>query len=362
MKKDFSLYGKGFFGDIKAPSKGLISDRFTLPPFSVLNTREGVWQSRKRRWLSLGIESEIGRGENLLEMSDSNYEYMYNKKEYIKKRKIDSSPGGSPRPACDYSKRERGDGAGRPIKKVNGLTFRSTGFMADIIEQRGGGTSIFDPVLCELMYKWFCPKNGQIVDPFAGGSVRGIVAHLLDYKYWGCDLRQEQIDANYEQAEKITPDNKPIWIIGDALDKVEESPKADFIFSCPPYGDLEKYSDDKRDLSNMEYHTFIAAMKRIVLKCYKQLKDDRFACFVVGDFRDKQGFYRNFISDTISCFLDNGFKLYNEAILVTVTGSLPIRITKQFNASRKMGKTHQNILVFVKGDPRKAIKKEIKEN
>jgi len=335
MKKDFSLYGKGFFGDIKAPSKGIISDHFTLPPFSVLNAREGIWQSRKRRWLALGIESECGRN---------------------------APTGGSPM-VSGYSdsgerlvglKRQRGDGTGRPIKKA--LTFRGANnpddFMGNEMIQRGGGTSIFDPVLCELMYKWFCPENGQIVDPFAGGSVRGIVAHLLDYKYWGCDLRQEQIDANYEQAKKITPDSKPTWITGDALDKLKEAPKADFIFSCPPYGDLEKYSNDKRDLSNMEYHTFIAVMKRIVLRCYKQLKDNRFACFVVGDFRDKQGFYRNFISDTISCFLDNGFKLYNEAILVTVTGSLPIRITKQFNASRKMGKTHQNILVFVKGNPR----------
>ena len=111
----------------------------------------------------------------------------------------------------------------------------------------------------------------------------------------------------------------------------------------------------------MEYHTFISAMKRIILRCYKQLKDNRFACFVVGDFRDEKGFYRNFVSDTISCFLDNNFKLYNEIILVTAVGSLPIRITKQFNASRKVGKAHQNILVFAKGDPQIATKLTKKE-
>jgi len=36
---------------------------------------------------------------------------------------------------------------------------------------------------------------------------------------------------------------------------------------------------------------------------------------------------------------------------------LPVRVTKQFQAGRKIGKTHQNILVFYKGDPKK-IKKE----
>lgn len=47
----------------------------------------------------------------------------------------------------------------------------------------------------------------------------------------------------------------------------------------------------------------------------------------------------------------------NEAILVTAVGSLPIRITKQFVSGRKLGKTHQNILIFFKGDP-KTIKTE----
>ena len=42
--------------------KGNLSDRFMIPPFSVLNAREGWWQSRKRAWLALGIKSELGRG------------------------------------------------------------------------------------------------------------------------------------------------------------------------------------------------------------------------------------------------------------------------------------------------------------
>jgi len=57
------------------------------------------------------------------------------------------------------------------------------------------GTSIFDPVLTELAYRWFCPQGGSILDPFAGGSVRGIVAAHLGYQYTGLDLRSEQIAA-----------------------------------------------------------------------------------------------------------------------------------------------------------------------
>jgi DNA modification methylase len=215
------------------------------------------------------------------------------------------------------------------------------------------GTSIFDPVLCELAYTWFCPPDGAVLDPFAGGSVRGIVAAVLGRKYTGIDLRPEQIEANEVQAAAITPDNMPRWIVGDSREAMPDE-QFDLVFSCPPYADLEVYSDDPRDISTMAYPEFVAAYRDIVAGAVRRLRDNRFACFVVGDVRDKKGMYYNFVSDTIGAFQDAGAKLYNEAILVTAVGSLPIRVGKQFESGRKLGKTHQNVLVFVKGDPRKA--------
>lgn len=201
----------------------------------------------------------------------------------------------------------------------------------------------------------------MIVDPFAGGSVRGLIASLLGFEYRGIDLRHEQVEANEAQREAICPDGRCAWLTGDSMQMMDQAPPADLIFTCPPYGDLERYSDDPRDLSTMEYHTFLAAYKRIILCCSKTLKPDRFACFVVGDFRDpKSGFYRGFVADTIKAFEEVGMPLYNEAILVTAVGSLPVRVSAQFERSRKLGKTHQNVLVFAKGDPRKAFNQEQK--
>ena len=216
------------------------------------------------------------------------------------------------------------------------------------------GTSIFDPVLCECVYTWFMPADGAVLDPFAGGSVRGIVAAHLGYKYIGIDLRPEQVEANMAQAEAIIPDNIPRWIVGDSRDLSElYSDAVDFVFSCPPYYDLEIYSDDERDLSTLgTYEQFIADYRDIIGKSVGLLRDDRFACFVVGDMRDKRGFYRNFVADTIAAFRDADMELYNEAVLVTAVGSLPIRAGKQFGGYRKLGKTHQNVLVFYKGDPK----------
>ena len=40
-------------------------DEFIMPPFSVLDRRGGKWQTRKKQWLALGIQSELGRDTGL---------------------------------------------------------------------------------------------------------------------------------------------------------------------------------------------------------------------------------------------------------------------------------------------------------
>ena len=224
--------------------------------------------------------------------------------------------------------------------------------------QPQSGTSIFDPVLCEMAYRWFAPAGGNVLDPFAGGSVRGIVASVLGRRYVGIELRAEQIAANREQAEAMNLDPCPAWVRGDAravrdLVNAAGDFAADLIFTCPPYGDLERYSDDPSDLSTMDYPDFLSAYRDIVAGAVSLLRDDRFAVTVVGDFRARDGFYRGFVADTIAAYESAGARLYNDAVLVTAHGSLPLRVGKQFARFRKLGKTHQNVLTFWKGDPRR---------
>ena len=45
-----------------AEARKSLAERFIIPPFSVFDTRQGYWQTRKRQWLALGIKSELGRG------------------------------------------------------------------------------------------------------------------------------------------------------------------------------------------------------------------------------------------------------------------------------------------------------------
>lgn len=301
---DFDMQQFGFddlqesdFESKYEPTGEGLTDKFLIPPFSILDTRQGYWQTRKRQWKEIGIESEKGRKENLT--------FSPNLPEY-------SKYGGN-------------------LKGV------------------APQTSIFDPVLCEVMYKWFNVESGSIYDCFAGGSVRGIIAEKLGYKYTGIDLRQEQIDANIENAKEIGV--TPQWYCDDSknADKYIDNESVDMVFSCPPYADLEVYSDDPRDISNMEYADFCEAYRQIISTACNKLKQDRFAVFVVGDIRDKKGFYRNFIDFTKKCFNDNGLLTYNELILIEQIGTAAMRVSTMFK-NRKVAKTHQNILVFYKGD------------
>lgn len=619
----------------KKQGGGSLANEFMIPPFTVLNAREGWWMDRKRAWLALGIKSEVGRGENLLGMSDTMLEPDPEKRAAMQAAREEAK--GKARTFGQDLMRGEGTNAVTGRKKgLGGVTMDALSSHPRYYEQKtaaeakvgrkltpeeferdhwvlpdselSSGTSIFDPVLCELAYRWFSPVGGRVLDPFAGGSVRGIVCAALGRHYTGVDLRAEQIEANRAQwpavagqlgtpapraAEEVPalsvdeiegirvvrddrvlggtkrraldrlvagidadelvyatpaygfaqialagacraagkkatifvaarsdrhprtqlaadlganivevkagrlnviqsrarkhceetgaylvpfgmddeifvdamaqevaalpgeaptevwcvagsgtltralqrafPDAahhavqigrdpnvgeaklwkapeafeddatdpppfpscsnydakawrfirehaapgalfwnlgadiepqpafapvEPVWHVGDSNKVLADEAIGgdfDFVFSCPPYGDLEVYSDDPDDISTLDMAGFDAIYAEIIAKAVARLADNQFACFVVGDYRDKRGIYANFVSKTIAAFEAAGAPLYNEAILITSVGLLPIRTAKQFRSTRKLGKTHQNVLVFVKGDPRKAV-------
>lgn len=282
-----------------------LTEKFIVPPFSVLDTKQGYWQDRRRAWLALGIQSEVGRGDALLMKTGQ--------------ESLNRMMGGK------------------------GMQ----------------GTSIFDPVVCELAYKWFCPPGGKVLDPFAGGSVRGIVASKTGLRYTGIDLREEQIEANKVQAGKICQELTPKYVCGDSrqLQNLCGRQKYDLVFSCPPYADLEKYSDDPADLSNMAPADFMQAYADIIEAAVDKLVDNRFCVWVISDVRTRGdgGFYRGLVAKTIGAFEDAGAFFYNDLVLLNSIGSAAIRAGRSFSASRKVARCHQNILVFCKGDVVKAV-------
>jgi DNA modification methylase len=276
----------------------LLRDKFIEPPFSVLDTKSGSWQQRKNQWKRIGIKSEVGRSSIAIQSGTDNY---------------------------------------RDISKKDGY------------DNKDKYVSIFDPALCEVLYHWFVPDGGSVLDPFAGGSVRGIVANYLGYKYTGIDIREEQIESNIEQGLDILDKyNQPNWIKGDSNDVLDSMWQMyDFVFSCPPYADLEVYSDLEGDVSNMDYPEFLEAYQSIIKKSCKLLKSGGYACFVVGEVRDKRGNYLGFVPNTYQCFKNAGVDYYNEAILLNPIASASMRAAGNMK-SQKLVKVHQNVLIFRK--------------
>lgn len=272
-----------------------LNERFIVPPFSVLDARQGYWRERKHAWIDRGIDSGRGRAGELI--------------------------------ASD----------------------RKTGAYSNGVEYMAPSTSIFDPVLAEVLVRWFCPPGGSVLDPFAGGSVRGIVSEMTGRAYTGLDLRPDQVEANRENARDMGV--SPTWICADSMDVLDyvEPESMDMVLSCPPYADLEVYSDDPRDLSTMDYPDFIASYRTIIERTCSCLKSGRLAVFVVGDVRGGDGTYRGFVNDTRDAFEDSGLRLYDDMVYLEPLGNAAVRAPRTFNSMRKVVKTHQNVLVFLKG-------------
>lgn len=305
MPKDSPLFQEtNLFGetiDTRPAPKDKLSERFVVPPFSVLNAREGEWQTRKRAWVEAGVRGEEGRDAPAYQIHGW----------------ADDKAGGS-----------RG---------------------------AGEGTSVFDPVLCELVYRWFAPVRGHVLDPFAGEATKGLVATALGRAYTGIELRAGQVEANQRQAERMGV--APTWVVGDAAKVLRGGLSVgmgyDLLFTSPPYFDLEEYGGGAGDGSAAtSYRRFMAWYADIFTAAVDLIRPNRFVVVKVGEVRDRRtGEYYNFVGDNVSLFRSLGCAYWNEMILVTPCGTLPLRVTSQFNGSRKIGKTHQNLLVFYKGDP-----------
>jgi len=293
------------FGNKITDPKRTMSDYFGVAPFSILNTVDGDWQQRKKRW-------------NIL-IND------------------------------------KGDMRSGALKAKNDKTESSVDLA---IQNLNNGISILDAVLAELIIKWFTEENFKTFDPFAGDTVFGFVSSFLKRPFTGIELRKEQADFNQLQCDLNNLNAKYICDSSENMDNYIENESKDFIFSCPPYFNLEVYSDLENDLSTMTQDNFFKMYSKILTNTYKKLKNNRFAVIVTSEVRDKKtGEYIMLVPHTIGIMKRAGYMFYNDIILMNSCGTLPLRTGKMMNSGRKIGRRHQNVLVFYKGDPKK-----IKEN
>jgi hypothetical protein len=292
-----------------------LGQRFGANPFSTLDAKQGVWQQRKKEWHAL-FDSSLGRDDDLL-----------------------------------------GSGLRKMLPESSKLN----------------GTSVFDPVLMEQLLDWYVPRPLHlsvrhrpvvVIDPFAGGVVRGFVAAAKGLLYIGIDVSTDQVEANRKQ---VGPEGKwdfaypPCWILGDGED-IEAlvttelrrrglEPCADALISCPPYYNLEEYKGGPNDLSGFpSYGAFLAKYQRIVTNAVKLLRPKALSIFVVGNVRDSRTHAMYMLhTDTVAAFKQAGCSVHQDAVLITAIGTGAMRATRTMSAGAKLIPTHQNVVVTVKG-------------
>ena len=189
------------------------------------------------------------------------------------------------------------------------------------------------------LIKFFSKEGGVVLDPFVGiGSTLKACA-VSNREGIGIDLNKKYVQLSKKRLKDELDDeflntNQKV-LQGDAIkviDKIETN-SVDFIVTSPPYWNIlnkkdhkakqerenkgldTKYSEDKRDLGNIEkYEDFLDKLQKIFEKCIRVLKNDSYMAIVVSDFREKSK-YIMFHADLAYKLQDLGYEIKGMKVL-----------------------------------------------
>lgn len=208
-----------------------------------------------------------------------------------------------------------------------------------------GTHSIFPIPLVEYVLVRYGVQGGKLLDAFAGGPPRAIGTALMGMEYHGVDVRQQQIDENLATLDKLALENI-YYYLNDARTLDFGVQDFDLALTCPPYYDLEVYSNQQDDISAFPtYGAFNFAMSCCAEAHRPLMKPGSFVCIVVGNFRDKEGAMIDFRGDTVSNFREAGFVFWEDVVLSRNFGSAAQRANNAWKG-KKLVRRHEHLLVF----------------
>jgi hypothetical protein len=214
-----------------------------------------------------------------------------------------------------------------------------------------GNASVLDPVACEVIARFFMPKDGgRIYNPFGGGVQMGYVAGACGYGYLASEIRKNQCDANNAICSEFT---NVQWIQSNSA---EYSPDGafDMVFTCPPYYKVEKYVDydgnpPPGEINSLpSYDEFLEILFTGYRKAIEKLKDNRFFIVMTGDSRDKSGAYYCHEADTELFLKSQGLSVYNRIVYLESEFTRLAHAKKTLHV-RKFPKREQKIIIAYKG-------------
>ena len=218
-----------------------------------------------------------------------------------------------------------------------------------------GNASVLDPTACEIIARFFMPKDGKLVyNPFGGGVQMGFVAGGCGFNYIASEIRQNQCDAN----NAICQDYPSVkWIQSDSS-KFTPPEQPDLVFSCPPYYKVETYLDydgnpPDGELNSMgTYEQFRDTLFAGYKKAIDCMKENTFFVIMTGDSRDKKGGYYGCEAEHELFFKQQGLLIYNRIVYLESEFTRRAQAKKTLH-HRKYPKCEQKIYAFFKGNPDK---------
>lgn len=196
--------------------------------------------------------------------------------------------------------------------------------------------SKFNSEYAKNTINFYTTEGSHILDPF-GGRSRKTICNELGRKYTGFEINE-----NYALPEVIVDDCFNI-------DKhIEKDKKFDFLYTCPPYWNMEIYSKDlDGDLSIAKtYEEFFDGYEKRMLKCAEYVDEKGLIIVTLCDFRYEGKFY-SFHNDTINMFKKGGWNLYDLIILEMNPAKRHVYYPLAL-AKRRMFTTHEYTLIFSK--------------
>lgn len=214
-----------------------------------------------------------------------------------------------------------------------------------------GNASVLDPVACEVILRFFMPRDGRrVYNPFGGGVQFGFVTGANGYEYVASEIRQNQCDANNKLCSEFPGVQ---WIKSDSSTYDPEG-MFDLVFTCPPYYRVEKYIDydgqsPEGEINSLStYEQFRDTLFAGYKKSIEHLNDSCFFVVMTGDSRDGKGAYHCSESETELFFKESGLAVYNKIVYLECEFTRLAQAKKTLNM-RKFPKREQKIIVAYKG-------------
>ena len=210
--------------------------------------------------------------------------------------------------------------------------------------------SIFSPAVASWALNLYAPADGgTVVDPFAGGGTRAIIAASLGHHYVGTELREDEAADVTGRATALGFADRVRIVHGDARSIDQHVRDADVLLTCPPYWNMERYEGGPADLSQAAtYDEFLEGIRDVAKAALFTLKPGAAAVWVVGLHRTSDGTLLPLNHDIARVHRDVGWVFREEIVLRRIGDGSMTRIGQFEKGRGHLVRQHEYALVFRK--------------